>query len=345
VNALGRVLVSALVATSLSSHAHAQHGSNVALAESLYQEGKRLVGEGKFDLACPKFAESYKLEPATGTLLNIAACYESAGKFGTAWANYNEALVAAKREGQDFRVKFATEHLAALEDKLTRFVLELAPQADVPGLEVKLDGQLVPAGAFGIPAPIDPGIHTVEATAPGRKPVRFELTANAPKQLVTATIPLLESASVEPAPAPAAVSPKSAAPTTMARAPAPATTTRGGTLRSIGYVVGAAGLLGVGTGGVLYFVARAQNETAKSQCTIGENGCRNEDELTRHDDNVDAAETNHLFSLVSFGVGGAALATGLVLVLLGGPTRERAAFLVTPSVDERGAGLSAVGRF
>src|SRR6185436_3954122 len=129
------------------------------------------------------------------------------------WANYNEALVAAKREGQDFRVKFATEHLAALEQKLTRFVLELAPQANVPGLEVKLDGRLVPAGAFGIPAPIDPGTHTVEATAPGKKPVRFEFVANAPQQLVKATIPLLESAEVEPASTPALARPRGATPT------------------------------------------------------------------------------------------------------------------------------------
>ena len=43
--------------------------SNAALAESLYQEGKRLMGEKKYAEACPKFAESQKLDPATGTFV------------------------------------------------------------------------------------------------------------------------------------------------------------------------------------------------------------------------------------------------------------------------------------
>ncbi len=54
--------------------------SNTALAESLFREGKRLSSEKKFAEACPKFAESYRLDPGLGTLLNLATCHESEGQ-------------------------------------------------------------------------------------------------------------------------------------------------------------------------------------------------------------------------------------------------------------------------
>ena len=50
------------------------------MAESLFREGKRLSGEHKFAEACPKFAESYKLDPGLGTLLNLAICHEVGGQ-------------------------------------------------------------------------------------------------------------------------------------------------------------------------------------------------------------------------------------------------------------------------
>jgi len=40
---------------------------DVALSEALFREGKTLLQEGKFDLACPKPPESQRLDPAGGT--------------------------------------------------------------------------------------------------------------------------------------------------------------------------------------------------------------------------------------------------------------------------------------
>src|SRR5260221_8706952 len=144
-------------------------GAEVALAEALYQKGRQLMAEGKYAEACPKFAESYRLDAATGTLLNLAACHESEKKLATAWAEFSEAAASARRDHRDDRVKFAEEHLAAIEPKLSRLTVTVAPNAEVPQLKLQVDGAVVLAAARGVPAPVDPGEHVVEAHAPGRK--------------------------------------------------------------------------------------------------------------------------------------------------------------------------------
>jgi hypothetical protein len=138
------------------------------LAETLFEEGQRLLDESKTDEACAKLEESQRLDPATGTLLNLAYCHELQGKLATAWTEYKEAQTAARQDGRDDRVKFAAEHLAAIEPKMPRLQIEVAQNARVEGLEVKLDGVQIGEAAFGVAAPLDPGVHIIVATAPGR---------------------------------------------------------------------------------------------------------------------------------------------------------------------------------
>src|SRR3954470_15040871 len=68
-------------------------GKNPAAAQALYDDAQAAVAAGKFDDACPKFKESYQLDPGGGTLLNLADCYERQGKTALAWTTFKEALV------------------------------------------------------------------------------------------------------------------------------------------------------------------------------------------------------------------------------------------------------------
>ena len=78
-----------------------------AAAQALFDEGKRLMDAGQFAQACPKFADSEKLDPGVGTLLNLGVCYEKNGQTASAWATYKEAASAAANAGEAAREKYA----------------------------------------------------------------------------------------------------------------------------------------------------------------------------------------------------------------------------------------------
>ncbi|HEX7451166.1 MAG TPA: hypothetical protein VF294_02735, partial [Polyangiaceae bacterium] len=181
--------------------ARAQSDTESALAEALYRQARELMAEGKYSEACPKLAESYRLDPGTGTLLNLATCRELEGKLATAWLLYSDALLAAQRDRRDDREQFAQQHLTELEPKLSRLTLVVAPEADDPGLDLTLDGARVAAAARGVPTYVDPGTHTVQAKAPGKRAwsQTIEIAATAEQRVVS--IPKLEQALPEGPPA------------------------------------------------------------------------------------------------------------------------------------------------
>src|SRR5689334_17798166 len=117
----------------------AQSGSNAA-AQALFDQGKALMTAGKTSEACPKFEESYKLDPGSGTLINLAACYERAGRLASAWGTYQEAAAFATRDGNEARSRGARDLAAALAPKLSRLTLEIPPDSRVSGLVVTRDG-------------------------------------------------------------------------------------------------------------------------------------------------------------------------------------------------------------
>jgi len=181
--------------------AAAQAETKSAVADALYRQARDLMAAGKYDEACPKLAQSQQLDPATGTLLNLAACHEKQGKLATAWLEYSDALVAARRDGREDRVQYAAERAAELEPRLSRLTLLLAPNADTPGLTIELDGASVGSAVFGVPTPVDPGQHSVRASAPGKKPQVFSIQVGPVADQQSLSIPPLEDAPAEATPA------------------------------------------------------------------------------------------------------------------------------------------------
>lgn len=323
------LLIASLMAGSWGTPAFAQ-GSNAALAESLFREGKRLSAERKFADACPKFAESYKLDPGLGTLLNLATCHESEGKPASAWAEFSEAAGRAKREGDTDRAQLAEDRMRALEPKLARVSIGLAAGASVPGLVIKFDSRELSSAALGVPIPVDPGKHVLEATAPGKQSYAQTFdTPNVPTTLAV-TVPALSDAAGAAAPAPAPVPVATAVPAATEPEPGPSSSKPNHTGAIVAGVATGLFVVGAGVTGALYAGKRSDFKDA------------NDANDPSRFDKRDSAQTLGTVNLVLSG--GALISAGLLVYFLVSGSKAEAApstarVQLTPLVSTTGAGL------
>ena len=167
-------------------------GGDVARAEALFQQGKRSLEKGDSAAACPKLAESLRLDKATGTLLALAMCHESEGRLASAWAEYAEVVARAAAEGRTDREQAARRSVRALEPKLSTLTIEVpAEAAAVDGLRVERDGLSLAAAAWSTAVPVDPGRHVVTASAPGRRTWSISVQIGALAEGMRVAVPVL----------------------------------------------------------------------------------------------------------------------------------------------------------
>lgn len=330
-------IAAAAVLLALVSSASVAFAGDKALAESLFQQGKAELEAGHYAVACPKLAESYRQDPATGTLLALAVCQDKSGKSATAWATYAEVAGRAKRND---RKQAARARMKALGPTLSHLTITVAKStAAVPGLVIKLDGDPVGQGAWGTPAPVDPGKHVVVATAPGKKPWTGTVTVKANADNESLQVPALEDAAKAAAastPPPAA---GAAAPTPASAPPTKdhATSSGGSPLRTIGIVVGAAGVVTLGASGYFALHAKSLDSASKKNNHCDANNTCDPTGLAKRHDAVSAANV----ATVTLVAGGVLTAAGVTLFILGKPKSVEAA----PAVGPHQAGLLVRGRF
>lgn len=171
-------------------------------AERLFEEGRALMLAGQIAEACSKLEASQQMDPHVGTLLNVAACHEKLGKIGTAWVEYQQALTAARAEGQREREAFAAERIRVLEPRVSWVVVDVPETPSIHGLTITVDGSAVLPMAWGKDMPFDAGEHVVTASAPEYQPweTRFALTESERR---TVRVPSLQPrASAQPLPPP-----------------------------------------------------------------------------------------------------------------------------------------------
>ncbi len=159
-----------VVAAALGSFdARAQESGNAAAAQGLFDDARALMDAGKAAEACPKFEESQKLDPASGTLVNLAKCYEDTGHIASAWSTYLEAAASASAAGNADRERGARERAAALAPRVSKLIIDVPVEARIDGLTITRDGVAVGAPQWGDAVPADAGDHAVRAAAPGHQ--------------------------------------------------------------------------------------------------------------------------------------------------------------------------------
>jgi len=307
--------VTAAIAAGTDARAQTPPNSNVA-AQALFEEARSLVAAGKYAEACPKFADSERLGPSVATLLNLANCWEKAGRTATAWATYREAASAANAAGRKDYLGTAQRRADGLAPKLARLTVTVSQPA--PGQQVKRDGVVVDSAEWGLGIPVDTGTHTVEASAPARKPWSITVDVAQDGAQSTVGIPALEEAPADTtaaAVAPAATGEAPAAtPQAASAAPAdaaPSSGSSGSTQRVVGAIVAGVGVVGLGVGGILGLGAKSKYNDSLENCQTASPNLCNPTGLTQRDDARSAGNV----ATVVVGVGAAALVAGGILWL------------------------------
>lgn len=312
--------------------------SNEAAAQALFDQARGLMQAGKFAEACAKFAESDKLSPGPGTLLNLGACYEKNGQTASAWATYADASSAAdKANRKDWATK-AKARMAALQPDLSKLSISVPATSQVDGLEVKRDGVVVGASSYGVPIPVDPGPHVIDATAPGHKKWSNVVQVGAKKDQIAVTLPPLEMDASAPPVAPIVATTPATQPPTQEQPAEPVDKSRGKTQRIVGIAVAGIGVVGVAVGGVFGLVALGKKGDTTINCSSDLSRCNSAGVSA-----MSTARTDATISTIGFIAGGALLAGGVVLYLTAPkPGEEKTVGLrITPNGS--GANLSFGG--
>jgi len=246
---------------------------NATVAQALYDQAKGLMAKGNYAEACPKLEESQRLDPGSGTLINLGDCYEHEGRTASAWSAFLEAAAAAKNVGNTARERAARDRAAQVVGKLSNIEIDVAPSSAAPGLEVVRDGLVVDEPQRNTPIPVDPGTHTISARAEGRVPWSTEVVVKADHQTTTVAIPTLAAAAPTAATAaPPALPPQApAAPPVMpapSSSPEPLNEAHGGlgTQRVLALVAGGVGVVALGIGTAFGVESKSKHDDADKHC-------------------------------------------------------------------------------
>ncbi len=331
-----RRLSASIVALSLAmaGSVAAQPGRK-ASADALFRDGREAVARGDFATGCPKFAESMRLDPAAGTLLNLAQCDEHAGNF-TAALTKLERLSAMLQPGDD-RAPLGMDQAMRLERRVGRLRVALEPGSP-EGTKVLLDGAPVSLGAT---ARVNPGKHTLVVRTPERKDRTYPIALKESETADIAVAPTpLET--VSPPVGPSA--PESVA-TPIAAAPPPATVASStsssrppSTRQTAAFVTLGAGTAALIFGGVTAILATQKKRDALAHCDAS-HACDGE--------GLAAAEQFRTLSLLgTLGVGAGLVGVGVGAFLLATPSEPAPqSASIGPVLLPGGGGLGATGSF
>lgn len=306
----------------------------------LFEEARTLAKQGKWEEACPKFAQSQKLDPAGGTLLNLANCYEKVGKTASAWVLFMEAEADARKSQRRRRAEEANRRAKLLKPKLSKLQIDVVEP--LKGMTVRRGDEEVSEAQWGSAVPVDPGEYEIVAAAPGMQPWSEKVTVEGEAQEVTVTVPKLEPKPEEPEPAQGGTPP----PPDAGKSPLPPDEASDGTAQWVsGWVVGGVGLAGVGVGVVLRVLALDKDDQSLEHCDP-------QDPIQCNAEGVDLRDQARALqtgSVVAWAVGGAALATGVILLLTtpsdGDEGADRAGVELLPAAGPTGGSVLLRGRF
>lgn len=331
--------------------AAAQTEEEIAGARSAATQGVKAYDAGDYAQAVDLFQRAESLVHAPPHLLYMARANEKLGRLVTARELYNKIIrenlpPSAPQAFRDAQAA-AEEEIRAVEPRLARLTVSIAaPPGVVP--VVTMDGKEVPAALLGVPRPVDPGEHLVEAKAEGYRAAQQSTTlSEGGTGTVELTLEVDPNAPAAPAPEPAAnTEPHQVAMPTAMPADAGPREQRSG-LRTPAYVAFGVGAVGVGAG-ILFTLQSASkrsdaDEMYEECASRGVDGqCKKDDPLSSEVASLDdEAGTARTLAIVGYAAGGLGIAAGVTLLLLDMQSKSSASEpRIVPWVGYQSAGVS-----
>jgi len=333
-----RFLLRCLTVLAIDLAARGALAGDPAAAREQLKQGFALKEAGRCEEAIPHFVESQRLDPQPKALINLAECQDKTRQLVEAEQNLVAARDMATRPEQSTLRDIAVRRLAALEPRLPRLTVTLAPGGAADGVEVLRDGTTLGRVSLGTPLPTNPGKHVVVVRAAGRRERSFEVTLAEGEQQALAVapgdaLPLADGSPAQGETSPGASIEAGGAPNVGAPSPAPGL----GGRRTIALVVGGAGAVALAVGGAFAIASIVEYGQSNGGCNAS-NQCM-ADALTSRQHSLQHGD----FATGFLGAGAALAAAGAVLWLTApaSPSSTTARIGVTPTAD--GAGLQLGG--
>lgn len=303
-----------LLLASLSAARRAECQAAAPEASRLFQDGRVAFAQAEYERASSFFEQSYQLDPALGTLINLAVCEEKLGKLRAALAHLEQARRTAPPE--DYRRPLVEERITQLDARLPRLKVERSTVMD-DRVAISLDEKPLAPSEIGATMRIDPGRHILDCVGPrGERCTSVFSLREGETAVHVATVQ------------PAAISPSApGAPSLPGLAPTP-TPPRSDYRRSIAYGAGAFGLAGVVVGLIAGGAVLKQKGVVAEHCDA--TGCD-----SRGYEAADLGMTLSTISTISTAVGLTALGVSTYLLVT----------LPPPASGGSVTGLSVVGAF
>jgi tetratricopeptide (TPR) repeat protein len=308
-----------LASTSLAPRAFAQGSADLgnaaaaderAAARAAATSGFKAYSDGRYADAMTLFAKAEALVHAPPHLLYYARASAKLGKLVQA----NEAYLKILRETlpADAPKAFVEAQTAAaaeqpkVDQSLPRLTIVVTGN-EAKQAQVTVNGAEVPQALLGIAAPHDPGDLELEAVAPGWRSKKEKLTLKeGERQTIKLALDIRD---------------ETAKPSALMAAPTPAPKTG---LKIAGWITVAVGAAGLGVGTYFLVDNRNNRDAANALCTLP-NGVCPSSQRSAIESYDSAANTSAILSWIGYGVGGAAVVMGAVMLVLSRGGSEAAA--------------------
>jgi hypothetical protein len=260
-------------------------------AETLFSQAREAMEQRAWERAAALLRESQELDPAAGTLLNLAVCNVELGRTATAYRLFGEALFFAERQGDAEQADVARERREAMAAKLSTVRIESAEPADIT-----LDDAPFGPQFLSREIPVDPGAHQVHVRfSSGRTWTTSFFVGQVPSHALVRVAPYFADTP-----------------------PARATSSRWPAMRVAGAVTAGVSLVALGAGA--FFMGRALDRRAESDDLCPGGRCTSRGVELNDDARTDGDVAT---ALAITGLAGAV--TGTVLYLVGRSSSPREA--------------------